>query len=130
MATKQFYERSEVKKGTYFSNIKAIVETPFYGNNVYPVQTPSEAYKLAEESPGTIVTDMPIYKPEAVGLPEGATALIFNDGAVQGRCAAARRVIGEPGVDAEELGKVVRDAVYDTRFKTMLKADALSLIHI
>ena len=124
MATKQFYERSEVKKGTYFSNIKAIVETPFYGNNVYPVQTPSEAYKLAEESPGTIVTDMPIYKPEAVGLPEGATALIFNDGAVQGRCAAARRVIGEPGVDAEELGKVVRDAVYDTRFKTMLKADA------
>lgn len=120
MATKQFYELNEIKAGTNFSNIKTIIETPFYGNNVYPVETVKEAYKMAAASPGTVVTDMPIYKPEMVGLPEGATVLLFNDGSVQGRCAAAKRVIGEPGVDADALGKIVRDAVYDTRFKNLL----------
>jgi len=67
---------------------------------------------------------MPIYKPEEVGLPEGAQVLLFNDGAVTGRYAAARRIKGEPGVDDTKLDKVVMDAVYKTRFKKLYHATA------
>ena len=40
MSTKQFYDLSEIKAGSYFNNFKTIIETPFYGNNVYEVETP------------------------------------------------------------------------------------------
>ena len=62
-----------------------------------------QAYELAKDSPGTIVTDMPVYKPEAIGLEEGTKVLLFNDGSVTGRCAAARRIASEPGVDTNAL---------------------------
>ena len=89
MSTKQFYDLSEIKAGSYFNNFKTIIETPFYGNNVYEVETPAEAYKLAANAPGTVVTDMPIFGADKVGLPKDATVLVFNDGSVQGRCAAS-----------------------------------------
>ena len=124
MSTKQFYDLSEIKAGSYFNNFKTIIETPFYGNNVYEVETPAEAYKLAANAPGTVVTDMPIFGADKVGLPKDATVLVFNDGSVQGRCAAARRIIGEPGVDADSLQKIIRDAIFDTKDKNMLKTSA------
>ena len=125
MATKQQYKWSEIKKeGPYFSCIRTTIETAFMKNNVYPVQTVKEAYKLAMESPGTIVTDLDVYQPEAVGLPADAKVLLFNDGAVKGRCAAARRILGEPGVDEEEYAMKIRDAIYDTRYQTMYHAQA------
>ena len=34
---------------------------------------------------------MPVYKPEKLGLPQGANQLLFNDGTVVGRCAAAKK---------------------------------------
>lgn len=37
------------------------------------------------------------YEPEKLGLPSDAKVLLFNDGAVKGRCATARRILGEPG---------------------------------
>ena len=52
-----------------------------------------------------------------------AKVLLFNDGAVTGRYAGARRIKGEPGVDAKKLDKVVMDAVYETRWKTMYHAE-------
>lgn len=125
MATKQYFKLDEIKKGPYFSSIKTIIETAFYGNNVYTVETPSEAYKLAKQSPGTIVTDMPIYEPEKMGLPLGSTVLLFNDGNVHGRCAAARRVLGEPGVDEGKLALVVREAIYNARNKNLYKTSAI-----
>ncbi len=36
---------------------------------------------------------------EEFGLERDAKVLLFNDGAVTGRYAAARRIKGEPGVD-------------------------------
>lgn len=120
MATKQYYELEQIKAGPYFSSIKTIIETPFYGNNVYHVESVAEMYKLACQSPGTVITDMPIYEPEKQGLPAGAKVLLFNDGAVQGRCAAAKRVIGEPGVTEAKFSPIIRDAIYDTRNKNML----------
>lgn len=125
MATKQQYKWSEIKKdGPYFSTIRTTIETPFYRNNVYPVQTLKEAYKLALESPGTIITGLDVYEPQKIGLPQDAKVLGFNDGAVKGRCAAARRIAGEPEVNIDEYAMKIRDAVYDTRNKVMYHAQA------
>ena len=125
MATKAYYPISEIGKGKVgFSKTRSIIEGAFYGNNVVEVSSLAEAYYLAKNTPGAVTTDMPIYKPEEVGLPEGAKVLLFNDGAVTGRYAAARRIKGEPGVDDTKLDKVVMDAVYKTRFKKLYHATA------
>ena len=130
MSTKANYKLDEIgagkvgfpKTGEAVTNTRAIIEAPFYGNNVVKVNTLKEAYNLAKNSPGTIVTDMPVYRGEEFGLDSDAKVLLFNDGAVTGRYAAARRIKGEPGVDASKLDKVVMDAIYKTRFKKLYHA--------
>ena len=123
MSTKANYKTEEIGTGKIgFSKTRSIIETAFYGNNVVAVNTLKEAYNLAKNSPGTIVTDLPVYRGEEFGLDADAKVLLFNDGAVTGRYAAARRIKGEPGVDDVKLDKVVMDAVYKTRFKKMYHA--------
>ena len=124
MSTKAYYPISEIGAGKPgFSKTRSIIEAAFYGNNVVKVNTLREAYELAKNSPGTVVTDMPVYRAEEQGLDKDAKVLLFNDGAVTGRYAAARRIKGEPGVDAVKLDKVVMDAVYRTRWETMYHAE-------
>ena len=62
--------------------------------------------KTYKNFPGTIVTDMPVYRGEEFGLEKDAKVLLFNDGSITGRYAAARRVAGEPGVNCDELDKM------------------------
>lgn len=125
MSTKTNFKRSEIGPGKPgFSKTRSIIEAPFYGNNVVEITSLEQAYELAKNSPGTVVTDMPVYKGETFGLPADANVLLFNDGSVTGRCAAARRIIGEPGVDTADLDKKLMDAVYDTRYSTMYHATA------
>ncbi len=124
MSTKAYYKRDEIGPGKVgFSKTRSIIEAAFYGNNVKKVNTLKEAYELAKNSPGTIVTDMPVYKGEEFGLEKDSKVLLFNDGSVTGRCAAARRITGEPGVDTTDLDKKLMDAVYDTRYSTMYHAE-------
>ena len=124
MSTKAYYPISEIGAGKPgFSKTRSIIEAAFYGNNVVKVNTLREAYELAKNSPGTIVTDMPIYRADEQGLDKDAKVLLFNDGAVTGRYAQARRIKGEPGVDSTKLDKVVMDAVYKTRWETMYHAE-------
>ena len=124
MSTKAYYPISEIGAGKVgFSTTRSIIEAAFYGNNVVKVNTLKEAYELAKNSPGTVVTDMPIKDGETFGLEKDAKVLLFNDGAVTGRYAAARRIKGEPGVDEKKLDKVVMDAIYETRWKTMYHAE-------
>ena len=124
MSTKAYYPISEIGAGKVgFSKTRSIIEAAFYGNNVVKVNTLKEAYELAKNSPGTVVTDMPILRGEEFGLERDAKVLLFNDGAVTGRYAAARRIKGQPGVDAGKLDKVIMDAVYETRWKTMYHAE-------
>jgi phosphoenolpyruvate carboxykinase (ATP) len=124
MSTKAYYPINEIGAGKVgFSKTRSIIEAAFYGNNVVKVNTLKEAYELAKNSPGTVVTDMPILRGEEFGLEKDAKVLLFNDGAVTGRYAAARRIKGQPGVDAGKLDKVVMDAVYETRWKTMYHAE-------
>lgn len=124
MSTKAYYPRTEIGAGKPgFAKTRSIIEAAFYGNNVIKVNTLKEAYELAKNSPGTIVTDMPVYRGEEFGLEKDAKVLLFNDGAITGRYAAARRIAGEPNVNCDELDKMVMDAIYDTRWMTMYHAE-------
>ena len=120
MSTKAYYPLAEIGAGKPgFFKTRSVIEAAFYGNNVIKVNTLKEAYELAKCSPGTVVTDMPVYRGEEFGLEKDAKVLLFNDGSITGRYAAARRIAGEPNVDCEELDKIVMDAIYDARWLTM-----------
>ncbi len=124
MSTKAYFKHDEIganKPG--FSKTRSIIEVAFYGNNVVKINTLREAYELAKNSPGTVVTDMPVYRGEDFGLEKDAKVLLFNDGFVTGRAAAARKITGEPGVDTENLNSKVMDAIYDTRYSTLYHAE-------
>ena len=124
MSTRAYFKKDEIGAGKPgFSKTRSIIEAAFYGNNVIKVNTLKEAYDLAKNSPGTVVTDMPVYRGEEFGLEKDAKVLLFNDGSVTGRCAAARRIAGEPGVDCTDLDKKVMDAIYDTRWSTLYHAE-------
>jgi phosphoenolpyruvate carboxykinase (ATP) len=124
MSTKAYFKHDEIganKPG--FAKTRSIIEAAFYGNNVIKVNTLKEAYELAKNSPGTVVTDMPVYRGEEFGLEPDAKVLLFNDGSITGRYAAARRIAGEPNVNCDKLDKLVMDAVYDTRWKNLYHAE-------
>jgi len=124
MSTKAYYPINEIGAGKPgFSKTRSIIEAAFYGNNVVRINTLKEAYELAKNSPGTVVTDMPVYRGEEFGLEKDTKVLLFNDGAITGRYAAARRIAGEPGVNCDALDKVTMDAIYETRWKTMYHAE-------
>lgn len=125
MASKEFFSDSNEFK-RLMSSARATIVTPFFANNVEEVKTVSEAYKLAKNSPGTIeLTGMPVYKPEKIGLPKDANQLLFNDGAVVGRCAAARKIATEPGCDLKAILPIIREAIYRTRDRLMYKTEAI-----
>lgn len=124
--TTQFFKRSEIKASNpAYSQSRAVIETAFYGNNVEKITSVQQAYELAVKSPGTIVTDIPVYKPETMGLSTDAKVLVFNDGSVTGRAAAARRILGSEGVNEKEYALKVADAVYDARYKKLYHAEAI-----
>ena len=124
MATKEFFNTTEEVKKLY-SSARATITAPFYGNNVEEVKSVSEAYKLAKNSPGTVeLTGMPVFEPEKIGLPQNANQLLFNDGTVVGRCAAARKIVGEPNCDLPTLLPIIREAVYQTRDNLMYRTEA------
>lgn len=124
MSTKTYYKMEEIGKGKPgFSKTRSIIEAAFYGNNVTKITTLKEAYKLAKDSPGTIITDMPIYKGEELGLEKDTKILLFNDGPITGRFAAARRVVGDSDVDNNRLDKSLMNAIYYTRFQKLYHAE-------
>jgi phosphoenolpyruvate carboxykinase (ATP) len=125
MATGSRFERSRITTGNVaFSQSRTTIETAFYGNNVRKVVDLKEAYEMAKNSTGTIVTDMPVFEPEKIGLPEGAKILLFNDGETVGRFAGARVILGEKGVVEADYAAILREAVYGTRYKKMLHTEA------
>lgn len=125
MATNSRFERSKITAGNVaFSQSRTTIETAFYGNNVRKVIDLKEAYEMAKNSTGTILTDMPVFEPEKIGLPEGAKILLFNDGETVGRFAGARVILGEKGVVEADYAAILREAVYGTRYKKMLHTEA------
>ena len=124
MSTIGYYDESNFKK-IYHAQPRTTIESLFYGNNVHQVLDLKEAYNLAKNSPGTVELDgMPVYKPTEQELPQDANVLLFNDGAVFGRTAAARRIVGYPEVNTNALCTIVREAVFNMRYRKLYKADA------
>ncbi len=130
MATKAKFKWSEINSSNpMFSMARTTIETAFYGNNVEQIKSLAESYKLAKNAPGTIVTDLMVERPNEIGLEEGARVLLFNNGAVTGRTAAARRIAGEPGVDVKKICGEIRDAIYAVRNKKLYHAKAYIGLH-
>lgn len=126
MSTKNQWKREEISHNNpSFSRFRTMIETAFYGNNVTELQSVEEAYREALEAKGTIITDLPIYEPDFFDLPEDTRILVDNGGAVTGRTAAARRILGEPGTDNEQLIKVVQQAIYDKKDQTFWKTSVV-----
>jgi phosphoenolpyruvate carboxykinase (ATP) len=125
VSTNSRYERDKITMGNKaFSPSRTTIETAFYGNNVVKLVDLKEAYEKAIKSQGTIVTDMPVFEPEKVGLPKGAKTLLFNDGETVGRFAGARIILGEVGVSEPDFAGILREAVYLTRYKKMYHTEA------
>lgn len=131
MSTQLGFKRCQIGKGSpkAFSKIRTILETAFYRNNVSQVRDLAEAYDLAKNSPGTIITDLPIHRAMDMGLPEDSRVLIFNDGARTGRTAAARKILGERGVTEEAYEGILREAVFSGRGKKMYRASVCVGLH-
>ncbi|AQP53578.1 phosphoenolpyruvate carboxykinase [Vagococcus penaei] len=126
MSSIERFDINDIRKNNpVFSNFKTIIETAFYGNNVSKVTELKKAYELASDSPGTIKTDIPLFKAKEMGLPDDAKVLVFNDGKVFGRTAAARRIIGQPGIDSDYFSGILREAIYQGRYKQFYHGTAL-----
>lgn len=126
MSTISNYRREDITKDNpIFSSIRTSIESAFYGNNVVKVSSLSEAYKLAKASPGTIVTDMPVYRPTELGLDENSKILLFNDGEITGRFAGARVIIGEHNVEVGQFAGIARESVFNTRYKKLYHAQVV-----
>ena len=126
MSTRERFETTEINgRNRLFSTTKTIIETAFYGNNVQAVTDLKMAYELAKKSPKTIVTDQPIKHTSELGLPKDAVMLVDNHGRVVGRTAAARQILGRPGVDNAELEAVLREAVYQGEARQFYQAQAI-----
>ncbi|MGX7199016.1 phosphoenolpyruvate carboxykinase (ATP) [Enterococcus nangangensis] len=126
MSSTSFIARKDIHPtNSIFSNIRTTVETFFYGNNVTAVNTLAEAYQWGQKAPGTVTSDLPILHTTELGLPEGAKVLVANSGTITGRTAAARRIIGQPGIDSNYYAGILREAVFASSLKPFLKGDAV-----
>ena len=126
MVTRRKYSPQEIRKdSSYFSPLKAIIETAFYENQVVAIKTVEEAYQLASAAAGTIVLDMPVIHTKELGLPSYARVLLTNSGAVVGRTAKARRIFGRDSEEDEKLLSIVRSAIYQAHHRKFYKADTV-----
>lgn len=126
MSTRERFDEKDItKKNHIFSRTRTTIESAFYGNNMVHVDNTAEAYRLAEKSSATIVTDLPIIHTEELGLPADAKMIVDNHGAVVGRTAKARRRIGTPDADDDELNGILREAIWNARNRTFYTADVV-----
>ncbi|MCB4961715.1 phosphoenolpyruvate carboxykinase (ATP) [Streptococcus mutans] len=126
MVTRQhFSEDSMRKNNSYFSALKATIETAFYENHVVPLKELAEAYRLAAKSPNTIVLDTPVAHAEDLGLPKDAKILLENSGGIVGRTAKARRIFGQDSKEDAKILQIIREAIFQARHRTFYRADAV-----
>jgi len=129
MSTRSHLNRNEIGLATpkLFNKVRTTVETAFYRNNVIEVNTLAQAYELAKNAHGTIVSDLPIHNAKELGLPNEAKVLLFNDGVITGRQAKARRLFNTDNFI--KYTDVLRDAVFNSRKKNMYHATVYVGLH-
>lgn len=119
MATKSNLPVEEIGAQTprLFNRVRSTIETAFYRNNVVKVTSLKQAYELAYNAPGTIVTSQKVLHAEELGLPKDAHVLLFNDGGITGRQAALRRLLNDS--NTKEFSTLLRNVEFETRKKKM-----------
>jgi phosphoenolpyruvate carboxykinase (ATP) len=124
MSTRSHIKRDEIGTTSphLYNKVRTTIETAFYRNNVTKVTSLAHAYDLAKNAKGTIVSDLPIYHSQELGLPEDAKVLLFNDGIITGRQAKARRLINKENFT--KYTDVLRNVVFNSRKKKMYHAIA------
>lgn len=124
MATKNNLPISQIGAASpeIFSRVRTTIESAFYRNNVINVTSIAEAYELAKNCPGTIVTDLPVVRAEELGLPADAKVLLFNDGKITGRQARLRKLVDD--TNRNSYGDVVREVVFRGSRKVWYHAQA------
>lgn len=129
MATKAYLDRDQIGKVNphLFNRIRTTIESAFYRNNVIKVTSISHAYELAKKAPGTVVTDLDVYKAQELGLPSDAKVLIFNDGIITGRQAKARQLVNLH--NQENYANILRDAIFNSNKKRMYHGIAYVGLH-
>lgn len=105
-----------------YSRVRTTIETAFYRNNVVEVTSLEQAYNLAKDSSGTVVTDILVEKPEKLGLPKGSKILLYNDGLITGRQAKLRQLVNKENRDL--FGDLLRETIFASRKKVMYHASA------
>ncbi len=62
MATIGALNQSQIRPDSLLlSSSKTTIETAFYGNNVTKITSLIQAYQLACQSPGTVITDLEVF---------------------------------------------------------------------
>lgn len=126
MSTEQQYKEKDITKDNpIFSRTRTTIETAFYANNMKKISDVTTAYQLAHDNPNTIVTDLPIIHTTELDLPFNAKMLVDNHGAVVGRTAAARRLINDKHVNADEMDKLLREAIYEGHKRQFYKTEVI-----
>lgn len=126
MSTIGRFKSQELRKDNpLLSALKVTIESAFYGSNVTKVPDLATAYHNAYHAPTTTVTDMPVSQAEELGLPADAVVLVNNDGKIVGRTAAARRILGQPGVDSAYYAGIMREAVYQSLQEEFYQGDVI-----
>lgn len=130
MSTISNYKHEEIKKSNpLFSAVRTTVETVMFGNNVEEVTSLEQAYNLAKNSSGTVVTDLDVFEPEKLGLPAGAKVLLFNDGEITGRYAAGRVILDNDEEQIKKYSGIAREAAFYARSKKLYHAEAYIGLH-
>ncbi|EFR44980.1 phosphoenolpyruvate carboxykinase (ATP) [Streptococcus pseudoporcinus] len=126
MATINSFPRESIRKdNNHFSEVKTLIETVFYGNNVKLLKNLKEAYDLAVKAPNTIVLDQTISHPHELDLPRNAKVLLANSGAIVGRTAKARRISGQNLEEDCQIAAILREALYQSSFKPFISGQAV-----
>ena len=122
MATKSNMPIQEIgsKNPVLFSKVRTTIETMFYRNNVIEVTSMKQAYELAKNAHGTIISDLEVANATELGLEEGTKVLIFNDGSITGRQARLRRLVDETNV--ESFASLLREVEFSSKDKVMYHA--------
>ncbi len=121
----RYFTDNETLK-SHMSATRAIITAPFFGNNVTEIKTLGEAYEIARETSGVVeLKGRKVADAEKLGLPKDANQLLFNDGAVVGRCAAARKIVGDKNCDINSLLPILREAMYNMRKRKLIKAQTV-----
>ncbi len=129
MSTRSNLKRGDIGTTTphLYNKIRSTIETAFYRNNVTKVTSIAQAYELAKNSKGTIVSDLPVHDAKELGLPEKSNVLVYNDGIITGRQAKARRLINH--TNREKYATLLRDAIFNSQHKKMYHGVAYVGLH-